>query len=107
MFPSVSSWAGADPRARPEVTARAVAVRVTGAASRITARIGEALRPPVASEGGTETASSDRGRIERAEQAKPGGRTVPGQASLLVAEPVARDDLVRIHRDAAEFFRYH
>jgi DNA primase len=105
-FPSVSSWAGADPRARPEVTAEAVSVRVTGAAARITERLDEALHPPVAKQREVPAADADLGRADRVEHDRPDGRTVPGQTSLLVdAAPVARDDLVRIHQDATQLFR--
>jgi DNA primase len=106
MFPSVSNWAGTDPRARPEDTAQAVAVRVTGAAARITARLDDTLSPPIASWGDTQVASPGPRRTDRAGDARPDDRTDSGQASLLVeAAPVPRDELVRVHRDSARFFR--
>src|SRR5262249_44424907 len=105
-FPSVSSWAGTDPRARPEVTARAVAARVTGATARITARLDEALCPSVAGQRVVQAASALPGRAGGTGHGGPGGRTVPAQAGLLGdGPPVPRDDLVRVHRDAARFFR--
>jgi DNA primase len=106
VFPSVSSWAGTDPRARPGATARAAAARVTGAAARITARLDEALRPSAAGQREVQAATALPGRAGGIGHDRPGGRAVPDQASLLVnGPPVPRDDLVRVHRDAARFFR--
>jgi DNA primase len=105
MFPSVSSWAGTDPRARPEVTARTVADRVLGAAARITARLDEMLPPPAALGREALTATAGTLRVSHPRRSGPGGREVTAQAPLLAdATPVPRDDLVRVHEDAARFF---
>jgi DNA primase len=108
-FPSVASWAGTDPRARPDATTQAVAVRVVDAAARIVTRLDEVLphagvlrreaqrvstNPEPA---GPPGAAGEPGRV-------PG---VPTQSSLPVGARTAIPDeeLVRANQEAAWFFR--
>jgi DNA primase len=85
-FPNVSSWAGTDPRARPEATIQAVSDRVLSAAARITGHL-DAIHG-----------------VNRV----PAARAVTADATVrqLVLPPSApRSDLVRIQDAAARFFR--
>src|SRR5262249_56561890 len=83
LFPAVSSWAGTDPRARPEATAQAAAERALGAAARITARLDEMLPPSAALEREARTATAGIPRPSQPGQREPGGGEVPAQESLL------------------------
>jgi DNA primase len=108
-FPSVASWAGADPRARPETTARVVAGRVVDAAARIVARLDEALPLADVSRREARRVSANSEPTGRpVARSQPGDDTdTPAQAGLPLCDKpaVPRDELVRAHEDAARFFR--
>jgi DNA primase len=104
-FPSVASWAGTDPRARPEATARTIAEQVLGTAARITARLDEML-PLSALKREALTATASTPRTSHPGQSGPVSQEVPAQASLLAnVTPIPTDELVRVHQDAARFFQ--
>jgi DNA primase len=85
-FPNVASWAGTDPRARPAATIQAVTSRILTATATITAHLNASLAPA----------------------GRPAGprRTVGiGPVPPAGDRPARTDELVRIHQDAARFFR--
>ena len=84
-FPHVSSWAGTDPRARPDTTIQTVTHRILTAAAKITARLDADLSPSPASTQPAPTAGAEE--------------TLPTGPSAAVS------DLVSVHEDAARFFR--
>ena len=85
LFPRVSSWAGTDPRARPEATIQAVSGRVLATASLITAHLAE------------------HGLVR--ESPTPGAVAGAAADEPAVHTAVSRSDLVRVHETAARFFR--
>jgi DNA primase len=87
-FPHVTSWAGADPRARPAATIQAVTTRILTATAAITARFGAA---------------------DLVHQQLPApARSATCREISQPAEPLfPRSDHARIHEVAAQFFRSH
>jgi DNA primase len=85
-FRDMSSWAGADPRSHPEVTVKAVSDRIRRIFSVITAYLD--------AEFGDERQPARHVRPA----ASPAGQ-------LPMPADVPRDDLVRVHESAAQFFR--
>jgi DNA primase len=108
-FPSVTSWAGTDPRARPDATARTVAARAVDAAARIVTRLDEALPPADSLRREAQAMSANPGPAGRpAARGEPRrARDTPAQSGLPLGDdaPVPREELVRAHEDAARFFR--
>jgi DNA primase len=108
-FPSVPSWAGTDPRARPDATIQAVAARVVDAATRIITPLDKALPQTGALRREARTVSANPGRVRRsaARQEPEQLHDVPAQTSLPLdgGVPVPREDLVRANSDAAQFFQ--
>jgi DNA primase len=84
-FPSVPSWAGTDPRARPSATIQAVSDRSLAAAALITAHLDTTL------------GSSQ----EPAARARTADATV---SQLVLPPPASKGDLVRVQEAAARFF---
>jgi len=82
-FPTGSSWAGSDPRARPATTIKAVTARIRTAAAAINAMLDAAgvTRPPSA--------------------------TTPGATLQRVRPSVPAEQIIRAHDSAAAFFRSH
>jgi len=84
-FPHASSWAGADPRARPVTTIKAVTARILTATATVTTILdtaGLTHRPVTAT-----ARATDRAPTRRA------------------ASSAAADEIARAHDSAAEFFR--
>lgn len=85
-FRNTSSWAGADPRSHPEVTVKAVSERIRRISSVITAHLD------------AESGDEPRSRRHVRSAASPAEQ-------LPIPADVPRDDLVRVHEAAAQFFR--
>ena len=84
-FRNDSSWAGTDPRSHPEVTIKAVSERIRRISSVITAHVDAEC-------------GDQQPRRQLRSAASPAGQ-------LPLPADVPRDDLVRVHEAAAQFFR--
>ena len=91
VFPYVSSWAGADPRARPAATVHAVTSRVLAAATTITAFLDSALSPDGAP-----------GRLAVTATPEPPRGHLPPVSE---AQPVADNDMIQVNVAAHAFFQ--
>jgi DNA primase len=85
-FPHVTRWAGTDPRARPAATIQAVTSRILTATAAITALF-------------------DAADLVHEQLLAPARSATPEQASERAGPFVPRSDHVRIHQQAAQFFR--
>jgi DNA primase len=90
-FPYVSSWAGADPRARPAATVQAVTSRVLDAATTVTTFLDSALSP----------VGGPRRLAVTTTPEPPRGHVPP----VTEAQPVPDDDLVQVSMAAHAFFQ--
>lgn len=90
VFPHVSSWAGADPRARPAATVHAVTSRVLDAGTTVTAFLDSALTPDGAP-----------GRLAVTTPEPPRGH----RPSATERQPVPDDDIIQINAAAHAFFQ--
>jgi DNA primase len=91
VFPYVSSWAGADPRARPAETVHAVTSRVLDAATTVTAFLDSAL-----------TSDSAPGRLTVTNTPEPTRGHLPPTTE---AQPVPDDDIIQVNVAAQAFFQ--
>jgi DNA primase len=85
-FPHVISWAGTDPRARPAATIQAVTSRILTATAAITALF-------------------DAAGLVHEQLLAPARSVIPEQVGQPAGPFIPRSDHVRIHQDAARFFR--
>lgn len=86
-FPSVYSWAGNDPRARPVTTIKAVTARILTATAAITALLDSAGLTP--------------------RQPAAPGAPAQQEASQRATPPPPAEEIIRVHDSAAQFFRSH
>lgn len=85
-FPHASSWAGTDPRARPNATIQATTARILTATAAVTARF-------------------DAAGLAPGQPSAPARAAVPGAAIQRTEPEVPLSEHVRVHHDAAQFFR--
>jgi DNA primase len=108
-WPYVASWAGSDPRARPEETIRATGERISAAATTIAAHLDVTLfaKPPEASPDLVAVPERARGiELAREPTAQPIPAAITGvdaEARVAVPEPPA-PDLGRVLADAERFY---
>ena len=100
-FPNVGSWAGTDPRARPAATIQDVTTRIRTATATITARLDAAGAtgdvPTFA-----DLAQSRPNVTQAAGSARAAGVPIAGQRA---GPPASRNEIARVHDNAAQFFR--